>query len=90
MQTHSPVWQRIFYPLYIFGQLFSDLASENTELLAKPGLEKLIHTPGVGCNLQTFNGKITQTNSRQQLRLHFLHASLGLTMSRRKSYIFFG
>jgi hypothetical protein len=39
IQTHSPVWQDFFPPLtdpfYIFGQLFSDLASENTELLAK-------------------------------------------------------
>jgi hypothetical protein len=43
IQTYSPVWQKIFPPLTdpynISGQLFSDLASENT------GLEKLIHTP---------------------------------------------
>jgi hypothetical protein len=39
IQTHSPVW-RFFFPLlvsytvYIFGQFFSDLASENTKPLA--------------------------------------------------------
>jgi hypothetical protein len=37
IQTHAPVW-RVFpplsYPFYIFGELFPDLASENTDLLA--------------------------------------------------------
>jgi hypothetical protein len=39
IQTHSPAWRGFFplslkYPFYIFYQLFSYLASENTELLA--------------------------------------------------------
>jgi hypothetical protein len=38
IQTHSPIWRSFVFPLtdpfYIFGQLFSVLASENTGLLA--------------------------------------------------------
>jgi hypothetical protein len=38
MLIYSPVWQEIFSPLteplYIFGQLFSVLVSENADLLA--------------------------------------------------------
>jgi hypothetical protein len=36
IQTHLPVWRVVFSPLtdpfYIFGQLFFNLASENTEV----------------------------------------------------------
>jgi hypothetical protein len=50
IQTHSPVWRVFFPPLtytfYIFGQLFSDLARENTELASV--LKNLIHTFGYG------------------------------------------
>jgi hypothetical protein len=37
IQTHSPVWRGFFpstAPFYIFGQLLSDLASKNTEVLS--------------------------------------------------------
>jgi hypothetical protein len=53
IQFHSPVWRvsppppSSHRPFCIFGQLFSDLASENTELFASlfgECLEKLIHT----------------------------------------------
>jgi hypothetical protein len=49
LQTHLPVWQGLVpplaYPFYIFGQLFSDLASADTGLLASLAtvLKKTIH-----------------------------------------------
>jgi hypothetical protein len=49
IQTHSPVWQvffRLTDPFNIFGQLFSDLASENTEQLASLASDlKNVSTP---------------------------------------------
>jgi hypothetical protein len=43
METHSP-----FHGLYVFGQLFSDLASKNTELRQfGECLEKRIHIPAM-------------------------------------------
>jgi hypothetical protein len=50
LASFARVFSSLTCPFYSFGQLFSDLASENTELLASLGsvgkcLEKLIHTP---------------------------------------------
>jgi hypothetical protein len=49
IQTHSPAWQGLFFPLtdnfYRLGQLFSDLASEHFQLIASLASLKKIITP---------------------------------------------
>jgi hypothetical protein len=63
IQTHSPIWRGIF-PLslsyYIFGQLFSDMASENTELLANLAIV-----------LKNFSTPLIYTNIIARFRLYF-------------------